>query len=144
MNKRITAIVLTLAMLIGVSSCLNKEEEFETVPTSAPQVTEADTQAPSEDETVAETSEETEEETEPAATPVPTGVPFDAANYSNFGEPRAYEVIEEAIAYTDRDVQDCELVYPVGAVVSVIGTDGTYVELDNLLIVEASKVQPMQ
>ena len=143
MNKRVTAIVLTVAMLIGVSSCLNKEEEFETVPTTAaaPQVTEAETQAP---ESVAETSEETEEETEPAATPVPTGVPFDAANYSNFGEPRAYEVIEEAIAYTDRDVQDCELIYPVGAVVSVIGTDGTYVELDNLLIVEADKVQPMQ
>lgn len=118
MIKKIASALIAVSFVLALTAC-GKEENTTSTP-------ETITSATTEESTTEVTSE---------TTSYPTGVPVNEELYAEYSNPLTYLVIEEAIAYSDNSVQEVAMVYPVGASVTALASDGTYAMLDNGYVV---------
>ena len=140
MKKTLLASVV-LAAAVAVAGCGAAAEETEAVETQAPVV---ETQAPAQtEEPLAPIigGQETGEADPNAPAAFPTGVPLNQDAYTEFDEPKMYEVLEDCITWSGNDVQTSGGDLVQGSLVTGVATDGNYLILDDQRVVELSHVQ---
>ena len=75
------------------------------------------------------------------ATAFPTGIPLNQDSYSEFTEPKMYEVLEDCDTWSGNDVQTSGGQLVQGSIVTGVATDGHYLILDDQRVVELTHVQ---
>lgn len=78
---------------------------------------------------------------EAGAAAFPTGIPLNQDSYSEFTEPKMYEVLEDCDTWSGNDVQTSGGQLVQGSIVTGVATDGHYLILDDQRVVELTHVQ---